>query len=166
MMKRKRKNQFQQVKFCQFVRKRYRRRFKKGSNATDSEIMKVINDWLEYVMDEVIKGKKVMLNKNSYIQVVGIPVLEHKSYVNLTKKGLVLGRSGIRKATGLPRRKDFIYRIEYVNTMAKEKIYFDPHPDFSGKVHRALEQTNVYYHIVTKDCNKKENDKIITKNCN
>ncbi len=166
MTKQKRNNQWQIPKFCQSVRKRYRRRFKKGVNASDGQIMKVINDLLEYVMDEVVKGKKVMLGKNSYIQVVGVPVLEHKSYVNLAKQGLILSRAGIRKAKELPRRKDFVYGIEYVNTMAKEKIYFDPHPSFSGRVHKALEQTNTYYHIVTKNCNKKDSEEKINKTCN
>lgn len=166
MTKRKRKNQFNSPKFCQGVRKRYRKRFKKGVNASDGEIMKVIYDYLEYVMDEVIKGKKVMLGKHSYIQVVGVPVLEHASFVNLSKQGLVLSRAGIRKAKGLSRRKDFVYGIKYENTLSKEKIYFDPHPMFSMRVHKALEETNTYFHIVTKNCNKKDDDKIINKTCN
>lgn len=128
--------------------------------------MKVINDWLGYVMDEVIKGKKVMLDKYSYIRVVGVPVLEHKSYMNLAKQGLVVRKNGVLKAAGLPKRKDFVYGIEYVNTISKEKIYFDPHPSFSSRVHRTLEETNTYFHIVTESCNKNDNDKIITKNRN
>lgn len=164
MTKPKRKNQFSADKFCQSVRKRYKRRFKKGVNATDGQIMKVIGDYLDYVIEQVVKGKKVILNKYSYIQVVGVPVLEHETYVNLSKKGLVLSRAGLRKAKELPKRKDFVYGIKYVNTISKEKIYFTPHPSFSAKVHKALQETNTYYHIVTENCNKKDNDKIITKN--
>lgn len=164
MMKRKRKNQFQTDKFCKSVRKRYRKRFKKSISATNGEIMKCLGDILEWVMDEVVKGKKVVLNKYSYIQVIGVPILEHKSYMNLAKQGLAVGKNGVRKSAGLPRRKDFIYGIEYVNTISKEKIYFNPHPAFSGRVHKALEETNVYYHIVTKNSNKNNSDKIITKN--
>lgn len=164
-MMKSRRNQFHSSKFCQSVRKKYRRRFKKGVNASDGQIMKVIGDFLEYVMEEVVKGKKVVLNKYSYIQVVGVPVLEHKSYVNLAKQGLVLSRAGIRKAKELPRRKDFVYGIKYVNTISKEKIYFTPHPSFSARVHKALEETNTYYHITT-NCYENSNEEKITKTCN
>lgn len=150
MTQRKRKNQFEAGKFCISVRKRYKRRFKKGMNATNAEIMKVINDSLQFWINEAVKGKKVILNKYSYIQVVGVPVLEHKSYVNLSKQGLVLSRAGLRKAKRLPKRKDFVYGIKYVNTISKEKIYFTPHPSFSAKVHKALQETNTYYHIESK----------------
>jgi hypothetical protein len=135
-----------------------------GINATDGEIMKVVDDFLEDVMDRVVAGKKVVLNKYSYIQVVGRPITENKAYMTLAKQGLAIGRNGVRKIAKISRRKDFVYKIEYVNTISKEKIYFEPHPDFSARVHKALEETNTYFD--TKTCNEFSVGEKITKNCN
>lgn len=166
MMKQKLKNQFNQKDFCSVVRKRYRRKFKQGMKATNSEIMKVIWDYLEEVKEKVIKGKKVNFDKHSYMQVTGIPAIEHPT-LGLRLKGKSLAGNFIKKADNINhRRGDFIYGIKYVNTKAKEKIYFDPHHKFSKRVHKELVETNVYYDIVTKNCNKKDNKEKITKNCN
>lgn len=166
MTKRKLKNQFNQKDFCSVVRKRYKRRFKKGMNATDAEIMKVIWEYLDEVKEKVIKGKKVNFDKYSYMQVIGIPAIQHSTF-GLRLSGKSLAGNFIKKADNINhRRGDFVYGIKYVNEKSKEKIYFDAHPEFSKRVHKELVETNVYYHTVTKICNKKESDKKITKNCN
>jgi hypothetical protein len=161
MMKLKR-NQFKQIDFCKTVRKRYKRRFKKGSNLTDAQIMKVIKEYLEEVKEQVISGKKVMFDKHSYMRVVGVPFLEHPS-IGLRKSGKYAVGNYIKKADNLSgRRGDFIFKIEYVNEKSKEKIYFNAHPDFSRKVRESIINTNTFYPIVTMKSNK---DKI-TKTCN
>lgn len=146
MMKRKLKNQFNQKDFCSAVRKRYRRRFKEGMNTSDAEIMKVIWEYLDDVKDKVIRGKKVNLDKHSYIQVIGKPALEHDGFKRLVSKGKILVGNTLKKADNLnQRRNDHVYGIEYVNAKSKEKIYFDPHPDFKKKVSIALRKSNNYY---------------------
>lgn len=148
MTQRKQSNQFDQTKFCQSVRKRYRRRFKKGMNATDAEIMKVIKDYLSDTVDKVSKGKKVVFSKDSYMQVIGVPVLEHPTYKQMIGKGKYLVNGTFKKANNLnSKRNDFVYGIEYVNTNTKEKIYFDPHPEFKRKVSKELRENNNYYQV-------------------
>lgn len=166
-MKRKLNNQFKQDKFCETVRRRYKRRFKKAIGIRDSEIMKEINSYLNEVMDEVIKGKKVILDKHSYMRVVGIPAVEHKAFARLAGKGLTLSTKGkVTTIKSIPRRKDFIYKIVYVNTITDKKIYFDAHPKFKEKLKKSLNETNTHYHIVTNGCNFLESAGKVTKNRN
>lgn len=148
MTKRKPSNQFKQGDFCKTVRKRYKRRFKATMKAKDSEIMKVINDWLEDTVELVANGKKVMFSKDSYMQVIGTPVMEHKTFKQMIGKGKYLVNGVMKKADNLnSRRNDFVYGIEYVNPKTKEKIYFKPHYTFKAKVSKALRETNNYYTV-------------------
>ena len=128
--------------------------------------MKVINNYLSEVIDQVVKGKKVMFDKHSYMRVVGVPMMERSTFA-LRKVGKCIAGNYIKKADNMnTRRGDFTFHIEYVNDKSKQKIYFNAHPDFSRRVRMSLINTNTYYPIVTKDCNKKETDKKITKTCN
>ena len=67
MTKRKPSNQFDQTKFCQSVRKRYRRRFKKGMNATDAEISKIAANTKIGLVTSINEG-------------FGLPILEFRNY--------------------------------------------------------------------------------------
>ena len=148
MKLKRRRNQFDKKKFCQSTRKRFRKRYKKGIDATDGEIMRVINEWLESVIEEVVKGKKVKFDKHSYVQVVGVPSLEHKGFQAMIRRGKSNARGFIKKADNMNyRRGDFVFKIVYVNETAKEKMYFTAHKDFSSRVHKALIETNNYYEI-------------------
>jgi len=140
-------NQFKQDKFCQTVRKRYKRRFKKTMDCTDAEIMKVINEWLEETADAISRGKKVKLSKDSYMQVIGTPILEHKTYRNVVGKGNYLTSNGMKKANNMnSKRNDHVFAITYVNPNSKEQIYFTAHPSFKKKVSEELRTNNNYYH--------------------
>ena len=141
-------NQFKQDKFCQSVRKRYKKRFKKAMPYKDSEVMKVINEWLEETVEAVSQGKKVKLSKDSYMQVIGTKILEHKTYREVVGKGNYLTSNGMKKANNMnSKRNDAVYAITYVNPSSKEKIYFTAHPSFRKKVSDALRTNNNYYHV-------------------
>lgn len=165
MMKRKLKPQFQQDKFCDMVRRRYKRRFKKGIGVGNSEIMKEINLYLNEIIDEVIKGKKVIIDKHSYMQVIGTPAVENKVFSRLASKGLTLSTKGkVTTIKSIPRRKDIIYKIVYVNTITDKKIYFDAHPKFKERLKKSLNETNTHYKIVTGNGNFLESAGKVTKN--
>lgn len=165
-MKQKLKNQFRADKFCSMVRRRYKKRFKKVMPFSDADVMREISLYLNEIMDEVIKGKKVILDKHSYIQVIGAPAVENKTYARLVSKGLIFNGKRISKITSIPRRRDIVYGIEYVNTITDKRIYFDPHKDFKKRLRKSLEETNTHYHIVTKNCNFLDGGEKVTKNRN
>ncbi len=117
-------------------------------NATDAEIMKVIKNALAFWVEQVARGKKVVFSKDSYMQVIGVPVLEHPTYKQMIGKGKYLVNGTFKKANNLnSKRNDFVYGIEYINTNTKEKIYFDPHPEFKRKVSKELRENNNYYQV-------------------
>lgn len=156
MMKSKQKkpkNQFNKDRFFELVRKRYKKRYGRTIGLRDSEIMSRVNIWIEGVINGVVNGKKVKLDKHSYIQVIGTPVLEDEGFKRIVGNGRYIAGGIVKKADNMNyKRNDVKYKIYYVNSLAKEKIYFEAHKDFKKRVHKALVETNNYYKI----CNKKE----------
>jgi hypothetical protein len=119
---------------------------KLGVKVTNRQIKEVVNKWIEDLKKDVIAGKRVMIDKNSYIQVIGTPILKHKSAVKLISNGKYVTRSGyVKPADNMNfKRNDFVYGIKYEN---KNKLIFTPSKSFSKSVNHSLTNTNTYYHL-------------------
>ena len=144
-------SQFNQKHFIALTKKRFKKKFKTTITAT--EINKMWKDWVQYhIIDGVIDGDKVKIDKHSSIKIVGVPVLDDNSFKGLILSGRMVNRSGV--ASPIKRnikRKDFKYKIVYENKLAKDKaLYFKASPKFAKQVHEALINTNNYYQIITK----------------
>lgn len=151
MISNKSNNQFNQTHFIKLTKKRFRKKFKKGISAR--EINKIWKDWVQYhIIDGVIEGDKVKIDKHSSIRLVGMPILEDKTFKGLILSGRMINRGGVSSPIKRNiKRKDFKYKIVYENKLAKDKaLYFKASPNFAKQVHLALINTNNYYPIITK----------------
>jgi len=131
--------------FVKLTQRRFRKKFKK--NITSKDIKKICDSFIQSVIDEVILGDKVQIDKHSTCQVIGTPVLEDKRLKSLLLKGKSFSGAGIRTARFNSMRKDFKYKIVYENTLSKNRLFFEPHKNFSRQVHEAIINTNNYYRI-------------------
>lgn len=150
-MSKSQSNQFSQKHFIALTKKRFKKKFKKTVTAT--EINKVWKDWVQYhIIDGVIDGDDVKIDKHSSIRIVGTPVLEDGTFKSLILNGRMVNRGGVVTSPKRNiKRKDFKYKIVYVNKLAKDKaLYFKASPKFAKQVHEALINTNNYYPIITK----------------
>jgi hypothetical protein len=144
-------NQFSQKHFIALTKKRFKKKFKKPISATD--INKIWKDWVQYhIIDGVIDGDKVKIDKHSSIRIVGMPILDDNSFKGLIMSGRMINRGGSVTSPKMnPKRKEFKYKIVYENKLAKDKaLYFKASPKFAKQVHQALINTNNYYPIITK----------------
>lgn len=144
-------NQFSQKHFIALTKKRFKKKFKKPISATD--INKIWKDWVQYhIIDGVIDGDKVKIDKHSSIRIVGMPILDDNSFKGLIMSGRMINRGGgVTSPKMNPKRKEFKYKIVYENKLAKDKaLYFKASPNFAKQVHQALINTNNYYPIITK----------------
>lgn len=151
MMSKNKTNQFSQTHFIELTKKRFRKKFKKGISAR--EINKICKDWIQlYIIDNVLDGQKVKIDKHSSIRVIGRPVLEDENFKSLIRKGKIMNRGGVLVDDNRSlKRKDYKYKIVYENKLAKNKaLYFKASASFSKQVHQSLINTNQYYPILTK----------------
>lgn len=148
MMKKRaeRANNFDWDHFIKLTKKRFRKKFKKSISTT--EIKKIWDDFLEDVIERVLDGECVNIDRHSQIQVIGRPVMDDPRFMSLLMRGRTMRRNGTLKYAELsPMRRDFKYEIAYTNTLSKKPLYFKAHPKFAKRVHEAIENTNTYYKI-------------------
>jgi len=139
-----RKNDFSWPHFIELTKKRHKKKF--GKSITATEIRKITKKFISDLIDKVIEGGNVKINKHSSIEVVGTKILEDDIF-KLLVKGKSLRRDGTMKnAEFNPRRKEFKYRIVYENSLNKD-LRFKADPKFAKRVHQALISTNNYYRI-------------------
>lgn len=140
-------NSLKWAEFVEMTQHKFKKRFKK--KIKPAEIKEICDNWIKYrILEELITGSKVQIDKYSTIQIIGVPVLEDKNFMRLLKKGKTRRRDGtLKTATLNPRRKDFKYWIEYTHSLAKRPIYFEADPKFSKAVHEAIVNQNHYYKI-------------------
>lgn len=144
----KRVNLFEWTHFIKLAKRRFKKRFKKS--ISPKEIKKMWDTWIQYrIIDSVIQGGVIQIDKHSTIEIVGTPVLEDKRFFKMLMRGKSTLRNGIVKnATLNSRRRDYKFKIVYINKLAKDKdLYFQGVPKFSKQVHEAIVNQNYYYRI-------------------
>lgn len=140
-------NDFDQAHFIKLTRRRFKKRFKKEIKA--SEINKIWKDFVQYgIVQKVLKGDCVKIDKHSTIQVVGEKIEENSRFVNLLKKGLIIRQNGeIKKVLNRGVRNDFKYKILYINRLAKGNLIFKANTEFKKQLVNTLNTTNNYFQI-------------------
>lgn len=143
-----RHHDFEWSHFITLAKRRFKKKYKKNIKAT--EIKKIWLDWLEYwIIEGVLNGNMVKIDRYSTIQIVGRSILEDKRVFKMLINGKSMGRNGTMKNAEFgSKRRDFIYKIEYENSLAGDKkLYFKADRAFSRRVHEALLNNNIYYKI-------------------
>lgn len=141
------KNDFDQAHFVKLTKRRFKKRFKK--NITATEINKIWKDFVQYgIIQKVLKGDCVKIDKHSTIQVIGEKIEENSRFVNLLKQGLIVRQTGvIKKVLTRGVRNDFKYKIVYNNKLAKGKLIFNANANFKKQLVETLNTTNNYFQI-------------------
>lgn len=146
--KHKRINSLDWGSFVRQTQKSFKKKFKKEIKSR--EIKKIWDTFLKVkIIDPVVAGKLVKIDKNSTIQVIGKPIEEDKNFYQMLLRGKMVRRDGVIKmAERNPKRKDFIYKIVYKNkTREGKKLYFKADAAFSKQVRDSLNNTNTFYKI-------------------
>lgn len=127
------------------VRKRHKKTF------TLSEIKKLWNDWVEYaVVKPLLAGKKVQVDNYMTMEIVGKRIIDDPKIAALLMNGLNLRKDGAKKkATDWGRNRPGIkYKIEVKDTnYNKGVLIFEANPKLAKRVHKNLENTQIYYRI-------------------
>lgn len=139
-----RKNDFDWVHFIAIVKKRHKKKF--GKPITATEIRKIIKTYLNWIIEKVIEGGQVRMDRHSTIEVIGVPVLEDKIFKILVKGKSIRRDGSIKNAEFGSKRRDFKYKITYRNKL-NEDLHFNADQKFAKRVHEAIENTNNYYKI-------------------
>lgn len=145
-MSKSKTNQFKKPKFIRQCKQRSRKSL--GVTPSTKQINEVLKNWIEhYVIEQVVKGHEVKLDKHSTIEVIGKPVMDNKRAVSLFSNGRIVSKGRLKKNDGMGKmRKNHIYKIVYKNKLADGKnLHFNAHPIFRKKVNYALENTATYF---------------------
>ena len=140
-------NKFDQAHFVKLTKRRFKKKFGKEISAT--EINKIWKDYVQYrIIQNVLKGDCVKIDKHSTIQVVGMPVVNDQNLVSLLSNGKIMRRDGtISKADLSHKRKYYKYKIVYKNKLAKGTLIFKASPMFKKQLVDTLNNTNIYFTI-------------------
>ncbi len=98
------------------------------------------------IIDELVRGKEVRIDKHSTIQVIGRPIKKGSSAYALMKKGLYVQNGFIKKIESVNYfRAGISYKIEYTNTLYKGNLYFNANTEFKKQIYKGLlNRANVY----------------------
>lgn len=146
-MIRKKLHEFNWNHFIEVAQERFKKRFKK--NITPTQIRKIWDVWVKHrIINKVIEGDCVIIDRHSSIQLIGTPILEDKRFFAMLLRGRMSMRDGTAKiAERHQKRKDYKFKIVYKNDTAKGKLFFKAIPSFSKAAHESIINTNTYYKI-------------------
>jgi len=127
--------------------KKIKHQFKKkfGKLIRIHEIKTLWFRYLEHIKSELLKGGEVFLDERNSIEIVGVPVVEHRSFKLFIKAKRVLRKRLVRLKFN-SHRKDFIYDIKMRNSVRPGLLFF-PNKKLRVAVHNTLITTNTYFKI-------------------